>query len=33
MTKRIWAGIEALYSPDEPGAREILREVREARKK
>lgn len=31
--ERIWAGLEALYTPDEPGAREILRQVREARNK
>lgn len=31
--ERIWAGVEALYHPDDPAGRELLREVREARKK
>src|SRR5262249_37843206 len=31
--ERIWDGIEALYGPEGASAREILREVREARQK
>jgi hypothetical protein len=30
---RIWAALEALYAPEEASARDILRELREARGK